>query len=192
MKAKKLLALGLLSAMAVTTLSTTGVSAAEKAMEGTGATNVEYTPGRSSGGDEDGNVSTWTIDYPVKITLSDATVDAESGKEIVFKALNTSDGGAYQGGATITATLADHLDKTNDKQSIKMKDAQNQAQANVTMQLSDESSAVVAADGTGEFASLSKNVADYTLKAYLSENSGAENKQTYKTKLTWVFKSVAY
>lgn len=192
MKAKKLLALGLLSAMAVTTLSTTGVSAAENAMKGTGATNVEYTPGRSSGGDGDGNVSTWTIDYPVKITLSDATVDAESGKEIVFKALKTSDGTVYQGDATITVTLANHLDKTTDNQSIKMKDDLNQAQANVTMQLSDKSRGVVKADGSGKFASLTKDAADYTLKAYLSDNSGAENKQTYKTKLTWVFESVAY
>lgn len=118
MKAKKLLALGLLSAMAVTTMSATGVSAA---YEGTGATNVEYTPGRSSGGDGEGNVSSWTIDYPVKITLSDATV--------------------------------------------------------------------VATDGSGEFATLSKNTLNHTLKAYLKDNTGAENKKTYNTTLTWVFES---
>jgi len=52
MKAKKLLALGLLSAMAVTTMSGTSVFAVENEMAGTGATNVEYTPGRSTGGDE--------------------------------------------------------------------------------------------------------------------------------------------
>ena len=95
MKAKKLLALGLLSAMAVTTMSATGVSAAENAMDGTGATDVSYKPGSSTGGDGDGNVSSWTVDYPVKIVLDDATVDQASGREIEFAVVNTSDNLMY-------------------------------------------------------------------------------------------------
>lgn len=186
MKAKKLLALGLLSAMAVTTMSATGVSAA---YEGTGATNVEYTPGRSSGGDGEGNVSSWTIDYPVKITLSDATVDADSGVDVNFKVTNTKDGSNYTGEAQVTATLADNIYKTSDNQSIKMLDNQNQAQEHVTMQLAQTDATVVATDGSGEFATLSKNTLNHTLKAYLKDNTGAENKKTYNTTLTWVFES---
>ena len=192
MKTKKLLALGLLSAMAVTTMSGTSVFAAENAMEGTGSTNVEYTPGKSTGGDGEGNVSSWTIDYPVKITLSDATVDADSGVDVNFKVTNTEDGSKYNGEAQITATLADNIYKTSDNQSIKMLDDQNQAQEHVTMQLAQTDATVVATDGSGEFATLSKNTLNHTLKAYLKDNTGAENKKTYKTTLTWLFESAKY
>lgn len=189
MKTKKLLALGLLSAMTVTSLSGTSVFAAENPMEGTGATNVEYTPGRSTGGDGEGNVSSWTIDYPVKITLSDATVDADSGVDVNFKVINTNGGAGYSGEATIKATLGDHVNKTNDNQAIKMFDSANTLKDNVTMQLAQTNATIIKTDGSGEFATLNKTTKNHTLKAYLKDNSGAENKKTYKTTLTWVFES---
>lgn len=194
MKTKKLLALGLLSAMTVTSLSGTSVFAAEKEMSGTGATNVEYTPGQSAGGDGDGNVSSWTVDYPVKIVLSDATVDADSGVDVNFKLVKTGETTAtYDGDAQVTATLATHDDATADGQSIKMQNSSNKAQENVTMQLAKEDNNVVATNNqTTAFTTLTKTDADYSLSAYLSDNSGAENKQTYKTTLTWNFHSNAY
>ena len=58
MKTKKLLALGLLSAMAVTTMSGTSVFAASP--EAGGSTNVTYTPGQSTGTNPDtGDVADW-------------------------------------------------------------------------------------------------------------------------------------
>ena len=196
MKTKKLLALGLLSAMAVTTMSGTSVFASENEMSGTGSTNVEYTPGQSSGGDGDGNVSSWTVDYPVKITLSDATKDAESGVAINFGLVKT---GAtqtpYDGEAQVTATLAAHDDATTDGNSIKMQDTlnSNALKDNVTMQLADERKKVVKTnDQSTPFTTLNKTQTTYALSAYLSNNSGAENKKTYKTTLTWNFHSNAY
>nr|WP_294492791.1 hypothetical protein [uncultured Mediterraneibacter sp.] len=189
MRTKKLVAMGLLSAMVITTVGATSVFAAENAMDGTGATDITYTPGSSTGGDGDGNVSSWTIDYPVKIALSDATVDEGSAVSINFDVVNTSNGSPYDGRAQVQATLKSHTDKTTDGNSIKMQDTSKAAQANVTMQLKDEDSAIVKTDGTGEFATLSSTDRDYTLKAYLSDKSGAKTDQTYSTTLTWAFHS---
>lgn len=188
MKAKKLLALGLLSAMAVTTMSATGVSAAEPPMDGTGATDISYKPGSSTGGDGDGNVSSWTVDYPVKIVLDDATVNQQSGREIEFAVVNTDDNLPYDGAAEVKATLKSHGDKTTDNQAIKMQNSGGTAQENVTMQLHD-GSAVIKTDGTGKVATLNKTTKAKTIKAYLKDKSGAQNHETYKTTLTWAFHS---
>lgn len=196
MKAKKLLALGLLSAMAVTTMSGTSVFATENEMAGTGATNVEYTPGRSTGGDGDGNVSSWTVDYPVKIVLDDATKDADSGVAINFALLKTGETQTpYDGSAEVTATLAAHDHATSDGTSIKMQDTSNSntLKDDVTMQLAKEDDSVVKTnDESTPFTTLKRDAAKYALSAYLSDNSGAENKKTYKTTLTWNFHSDAY
>ena len=189
MKAKKLLALGLLSAMAVTTMSATGVSAAESAMDGTGATDVSYKPGSSTGGDGDGNVASWTVDYPVKIVLDDATVDETSGRDILFKAVNTGTNTGYNGGATIQASLKTHANKADNGQTIKLKNASDEVQDKVKMQLKGD--AIIKTDGSNgnEFAQLKNGAASKTIKAYLKDMSGAKNNETYKTTLTWAFHS---
>ena len=195
MKAKKLLALGLLSAMAVTTMSGTSVFATEDVMNGKGATNVEYTPGRSTG-NGDGNVSSWTVEYPVKIVLNDTTKDAESGVAINFALLKTGETQTpYDGSAEVTATLATHKDATSDGNSIKMQDTSNgnTLKEDVTMQLAKKDKSVVKTDAESTpFTTLKSDAAEYALIAYLSDNSGAENKKTYKTTLTWKFHSAAY
>ncbi len=190
MKTKKLLALGLLSAMTVTSLSGTSVFAAENAMDSTGATDVSYKPGSSTGGDGDGNVSSWTVDYPVKIVLDDATVTQQSGREIEFAVVNTSNNQPYIGAATVKATLKDHADKTTDGNSIKMQNSSGTPQTNVTMQLHD-GSAVIKTDGTGTVAQLNKTTKTKKIFAYLNNKNGATNTQTYKTTLTWNFHSDA-
>ena len=189
MKTKKLLALGLLSAMAVTTMSATGVSAAEKAMDGTGATDVSYKPGSSTGGDGDGNVASWTVDYPVKIVLDDATVDETSGRDILFEAVNTGTNTDYNGAATIQASLKTHAEAADNGQTIKLKNASDQVQAKVKMQLKGD--AIIKTDGSNgnEFAQLKNGAASKTIKAYLKDKSGAKNHETYKTTLTWAFHS---
>lgn len=189
MKAKKLLALGLLSAMAVTTMSATGVSAAESAMDGTGATDVSYKPGSSTGGDGDGNVASWTVDYPVKIVLDDATVDETSGRDILFEAVNTGTNTDYNGAATIQASLKTHAHAADNGQTIKLKNASDQVQAKVKMQLKGD--AIIKTDGSSgnEFAQLKNGAASKTIKAYLKDKSGAKNHETYKTTLTWAFHS---
>ena len=190
MKTKKLLALGLLSAMTVTSLSGTSVFAAENAMDSTGATDVSYKPGSSTGGDGDGNVSSWTVDYPVKIVLDDATVTQQSGREIEFAVVNTSNNQPYIGAATVKATLKDHADKTTDGNSIKMQNSSGTPQTNVTMQLHD-GSAVIKTDGTGTVAQLNKTTKTKKIFADLNNKNGATNTQTYKTTLTWNFHSDA-
>lgn len=193
MKAKKLLALGLLSAMAVTTMSATGVSAAEPAMDGTGATDISYKPGSSTGGDIDGNVASWTVDYPVKIVLDDATVNKASARDIEFSIVNTQGNGEYTGGATVKATLKTHTDTADSGQTIQLKDkgGKGTAQTNVKMKL-ENTSGVVLTNKDSELGSLNRTTKTLTLDAYLSDKSGAKNDQTYGTTLTWAFHSNAY
>lgn len=190
MKAKKLLALGLLSAMAVTTMSATGVSAAEPAMDGTGATDISYKPGSSTGGDIDGNVASWTIDYPVKIVLDDATVSKTSARDIEFSIVNTSDNQNYNGRATVKASLKTHTYTADSGQAIKLQDngGKGTAQANVKMKL-ENGTGVVKTNADTEFGQLSSTTQKVTLDAYLSDKSGAKNDQTYGTTLTWAFHS---
>ena len=193
MKAKKLLALGLLSAMAVTTMSATGVSAAEPAMDGTGATDISYKPGSSTGGDIDGNVASWTVDYPVKIVLDDATVNKASARDIEFSIVNTQGNGPYTGGATVKAKLKTHTDTADSGQTIKLKDngGKGKAQTNVKMKL-ENTRGVVLTNTDSELGSLNTTTKTLTLDAYLSDKSGAKNDQTYGTTLTWAFHSDAY
>lgn len=191
MKTKKLLALGLLSAMAVTTMSGTSVFAAENEMAGTGATNVEYTPGQSSGGDGDGNVSSWTVDYPVKITLSDATKDFDSGVNVNFKLVKTENTQeAYDGAAEVTATLATHGDTADSGQTITMRNSSNQKTENVTMQLAKADKSIVETNNqTTPFTTLKTGATEYSLTAYLKNNDNAKNREKYSTTLTWNFHS---
>lgn len=192
MKTKKLLALGLLSAMAVTTLAGTDVSAAT--FEGTGRTDVTYAPGSSTGGDGDGNVSDWTVDYPVKIVLDDGTDSKASARKINFSIHNTSNTSEdYTGTKTVTASLQKHEDAV--AQEIKLKDngGKGAAQTNVKMKLekSTGSSTIITPSTTQsvEIGSLDKTNKKLSLDAYLSDTSGAQTTQTYGTTLKWTFKS---
>ena len=193
MKSKKILALGLVGVMAVTTASVTGASAAENAMSGTGATDFSYTPGSSTGGDGDGNVASWTVDYPVKINLDDATVDFASGREVSFHAVNTVGGGDYTGDAVIEASLKKHANATSDGNSVTMTDTSSSTADNVTMQLKSDASTIVktnVATGNGhKFADLKNGSHEKVLTAYLSSKGTAKTTQTYKTTLTWAFNS---
>ena len=192
MKTKKLLALGLLSAMAVTTLAGTDVSAAT--FEGTGRTDVTYAPGSSTGGDGDGNVSDWTVDYPVKIVLDDGTDSKASARKINFSIHNTSNTSEdYTGSKTVTASLQKHEDAV--AQEIKLKDngGKGAAQTNVKMKLekSTGTSTIITPSTTQsvEIGSLDRTNKKLSLDAYLSDTSGAQTTKTYGTTLKWTFKS---
>lgn len=192
MKTKKLLALGLLSAMAVTTLAGTDVSAAT--FEGTGRTDVTYAPGSSTGGDGDGNVSDWTVDYPVKIVLDDGTDSKASARKINFSIHNTSNTSeAYTGAKTVTASLQKHEDAVAQEIKLKANGGKGAAQTNVKMKLekSTGTSTIITPSTTQsvEIGSLDRTNKTLSLDAYLSDTSGAQTTETYGTKLKWTFKS---
>lgn len=192
MKTKKLLALGLLSAMAVTSLAGTDVSAAT--FEGTGRTDVTYTPGSSTGGDGDGNVSDWTVDYPVKIVLDDGTDSKASARKINFSIHNTSNTTEdYSGTKTVTASLQKHDDAVGQEIKLKDKSGKGTAQANVKMKLekSTGTSTIITPSTTQsvEIGSLDRTNKTLSLDAYLSDTSGAQTTKTYGTTLKWTFKS---
>lgn len=193
MKTKKLLALGLLSAMTVTSLAGTNVSAAT--FEGTGRTEVTYAPGSSTGGDGDGNVSDWTVDYPVKIVLDDGTDSKANARKINFSIHNTTGGADYSGSKTVTASLEKHADAVG--QEIKLKDngGKGAAQANVKMKLENTTGVITPkADTSVEIGTLTKTSKKFSLDAYLSDTSGVPKtgvvSQTYGTTLKWNFKSI--
>lgn len=192
MKTKKLLALGLLSAMAVTTLAGTDVSAA--AFEGTGRTDVTYAPGSSTGGDGDGNVSDWTVDYPVKIVLDDGTDSKASARKINFSIHNTSNTTQdYTGTKTVTASLQKHDDAVGSEIKLKVNGGTGAAQNNVKMKLEKTSGQNTlikpSTSSSVEIGSLSSTAKTFSLDAYLSDRSGAQTTQTYGTTLKWNFKS---
>ena len=191
MKTKKLLALGLLSAMTVTSLAGTNVSAATT-FEGSGATDISYTPGSTTGGDGDGNVSDWTVDYPVKIVLDDGSVDKASAKKIKFSIHNTANPEIdYTGTKTVKASLQKHTDA--DKGAIKLRDngGKGTAQNGVKMKLEKSTSSTILPSTTDsiEIGTLSSSGRNFTLDAYLSDKSGADVTKTYGTTLKWTFKS---
>lgn len=187
MKTKKLLALGLLSAMAVTTLSGTSVFAAEAG----GATNFEYTPGQSTGQNPDGTLADWTVDYPVKVVLNDSTVDYASGIKMPFTLLNTKKGATgqqedYSGVKTVTVKLASHTDTINTN-GIKMKDA-GAAKDKVVMTIGDNASNLFTTNADTEIGSMDKTTNDITtVKSWLKDKSGVEDGKTYTQTLTWKF-----
>ena len=193
MKTKKLLALGLLSAMTVTSLAGTNVSAATT-FEGSGATDISYTPGSSTGGDGDGNVSDWTVDYPVKIVLDDGSVDKASAKKMKFSIHNTANPqNDYTGEKTVTASLQKHTDAANGAIKLKDNGGTGTAQNGVKMKLekSTGSSSTITPSITDsvEIGTLSSSARNFTLDAYLSDKSGADVTKTYGTTLKWTFKS---
>lgn len=194
MKTKKLLALGLLSAMAVTSLAGTNVSAAT--FEGTGRTDVTYKPGSSTGGDGNGNVSDWTVDYPVKIVLDDGTDSKANARKIKFSIRNTTGGGEYSGAKTVTASLEKHGEAAGNEIKLKAESGTGDVQDKVKMKLektsvtSGESPTITPSTTSSvTIGTLNKTTKTFSLDAYLSDRSGAKTDQTYGTTLKWNFKS---
>ena len=188
MKATKLLALGLLSAMTVTSLAGNSVFAAEAG----GATNFEYTPGQSTGQNPDGTLADWTVDYPVKVVLTDSTVDYASGMNMPFTLLNTKATGTatedYSGVSTVKVTLASHTDNDGNN-GIKMKDA-GTAKPDVVMTLGEADGAgfrQFTTTGDAEIGEMDSITNDLAIKAWLKDKTGAEDGKTYAQTLTWKF-----
>lgn len=193
MKTKKLLALGLLSAMTVTSLAGTNVSAAT--FEGTGRTEVTYAPGSSTGGDGDGNVSDWTVDYPVKIVLDDGTNSKASARKINFSIHATEGGGQYVGTKEVAASLQKHDDAVGQEIKLKASGGTGEAQNNVKMKLENAAGVInPKTDASVAIGTLTKTSTSFSLDAYLSDTSGVPKtgvvSQTYGTTLKWNFKSI--
>lgn len=194
----KKLSLGFLSVMTLTMALNAPVYAAENAMEGTGASTVTYSPGKATGGDGDGNVSSWTVDYPVKIVLSDANVNHETGVEMNFKALNTGTEDLYTKDANIEVSLKKNNNYHGVYQIWLQDEDGNIDQTNnlVRMRVSRFTGSTVG-DSIGtdiktstdtHFATLSKSNQSAKVRAYLSDHNGVNGK-SYHTTLTWKFHS---
>ena len=198
MKNKKYYALGLAGALSASMLTATPVFAAHTSG---GATEFTYTAGQSTGTDpDDGSLADWTVDYPVKVVLTDSTVDAASGQKMDFKLYNTNKDGAataaYTGNSTVTVTLKQHADATNDTGTIKMRKA---AAGGASTEVTDVTMAVsknnvtndnvnVRTDAEGEVFDLAKDdQATKSLYGYLAKKDTAEKGTNYTQTLTWTF-----
>lgn len=198
MKNKKYYALGLAGALSASMLTATPVFAAHTSG---GATEFTYTAGQSTGTDpDDGSLADWTVDYPVKVVLTDSTVDAVSGQKMDFKLYNTNKDGAatvaYTGNSTVTVTLKQHADATNDTGTIKMRKATaggaSTEVTEVTMAVSKRNdtndNVNVRTDTDGEVFDLAKDAqATKSLYGYLAVKDTAEKGTNYTQTLTWTF-----
>ena len=197
MKNKKYYALGLAGALSASMLTATPVFAAHTSG---GATEFTYTAGQSTGTDPgDGSLADWTVDYPVKVVLTDSTVDAASGQKMDFKLYNTKKDGAateaYTGDKTVTVTLKQHADAKNDNGMIKMRKAATAGgteATEVTMAVSKNNvtneNVNVRTDAEGEVFDLAKDAqATKSLYGYLAVKDTAEKGTNYTQTLTWKF-----
>ena len=197
MKNKKYYALGLVGALSASMLTATPVFAAHTSG---GATEFTYTAGQSTGTDPgDGSLADWTVDYPVKVVLTDSTVDAASGQKMDFKLYNTNKDGAatdaYTGNSTVTVTLKRHADAKDDNGMIKMRKATTAGgteATEVTMAVSKNNvtneNVNVRTDAEGEVFDLAKDAqATKSLYGYLAVKDTAEKGTNYTQTLTWTF-----
>ncbi len=197
MKNKKYYALGLAGALSASMLTATPVFAAHTSG---GATEFTYTAGQSTGTDPgDGSLADWTVDYPVKVVLTDSTVDAASGQKMDFKLYNTNKDGAatdaYTGNSTVTVTLKRHADAKDDNGMIKMRKATTAGgteATEVTMAVSKNNvtneNVNVRTDAEGEVFDLAKDAqATKSLYGYLAVKDTAEKGTNYTQTLTWTF-----
>ena len=197
MKNKKYYALGLAGALSASMLTATPVFAAHTSG---GATEFTYTAGQSTGTDpDDGSLADWTVDYPVKVVLTDSTVDAASGQKMDFKLYNTNKDGAatdaYTGNSTVTVTLKRHADAKDDNGMIKMRKATTAGgteATEVTMAVSKNNvtneNVNVRTDAEGEVFDLAKDAqATKSLYGYLAVKDTAEKGTNYTQTLTWTF-----
>ena len=198
MKNKKYYALGLAGALSASMLTATPVFAAHTSG---GATEFTYTAGQSTGTDpDDGSLADWTVDYPVKVVLTDSTVNAASGQKMDFKLYNTNKDGAatvaYTGNSKVTVTLKQHADATNDTGTIKMRKAAaggaSTEVTEVTMAVSKNNATNdnvnVQTDADGEVFVLAKDAqATKSLYGYLAKKDTAVKGTNYTQTLTWKF-----
>ena len=198
MKNKKYYALGLAGALSASMLTATPVFAAHTSG---GATEFTYTAGQSTGTDpDDGSLADWTVDYPVKVVLTDSTVNAASGQKMDFKLYNTNKDGAatvaYTGNSKVTVTLKQHADATNDTGTIKMRKAAaggaSTEVTEVTMAVSKNNASNdnvnVGTDTDGAVFTLAKEgEAAKSLYGYLAKKDTAEKGTNYTQTLTWKF-----
>lgn len=197
MKNKKYYALGLAGALSASMLTATPVFAAHTSG---GATEFTYTAGQSTGTDpDDGSLADWTVDYPVKVVLTDSTVNAASGQKMDFKLYNTNKDGAatdaYTGNSTVTVTLKQHADAKDDNGMIKMRKATTAGgteATEVTMAVSKNNvtndNVNVRTDAEGEVFDLAKDAqATKSLYGYLAVKDTAEKGTNYTQTLTWKF-----
>lgn len=188
MKNKKYYALGLAGALSASMLTATPVFAAHTSG---GSTEFTYTAGQSTGTDpDDGSLADWTVDYPVKVVLDDATIDAASGRTMNFKLYNTNESGAattpYDKNSTVTVKLKQHA-QTDNSDGIKMMNG-GAAKDNVVMSITgDDGTTTIATNADTAVMTLDSTDNALTSKAYLKNNSGAEKGKTYTQTLTWIF-----
>ena len=188
MKNKKYYALGLAGALSASMLTATPVFAAHTSG---GSTEFTYTAGQSTGTDpDDGSLADWTVDYPVKVVLDDATINAASGRTMNFKLYNTNESGAatnaYTGSSAVTVTLKSHA-QTDNSDGIKMMNG-GAAKDNVVMSITgDDGTTAIATNADTDVMTLDSTDNALTSKAYLKKNSGAEKGKTYTQTLTWIF-----
>lgn len=184
MKKQKLVALGV---VAVTSLATVlPVHAAD--FTGGGATTVSYTPGSSTGGNPDGTTADWTVDYPLTIALDDSAVSAATARTANFAVVNTGTDTSYTGTSTISVKMVSHANATGDGQGITLQDASGTTTDKVIMKMLFNDQAVTT-NSTTEVGTLSSAETSKTLKAYLSNKTGAKETKKYSTTLTWSFES---
>lgn len=191
---KKMITLGVLAVTGLGVITSTETVFAAGNMTGSGKTTVTYTPGQSPGTDGDGNVSDWTVDYPVSAPLSNNT--AKDKNNIHFKLLNTNnkdgngavnkdDSNLYKGTSEVTVTVGGSYDVSN---GITM--APTKGSGTVKLKLASSgkdidstSIATLKADGgSGTGTNTKKSIA-----AYVSSESGTEKGDQYSAELTWIF-----
>ena len=199
---KKKIGLAMLTALTLSSSISASVFAAEPAMDGSGATQITYQPGSSTGGDGDGNTASWTIDYPVKITLDDATIDEASGRVIKFEAVNSDNQKPYTGSAKVEVSLKKPQNNHSNFQ-IKLADSSGSFADEVRMRLARSTGAtinnqnykdgqLIATTADTQFAELNSSNQSAQIIGFLVDKSQAKKTQTYSTTLTWKFHSNEY
>ena len=187
-----MLVAGLLAVNMITPISVFAASSG-------GSSEVTYSPGKSTGTDNDGNLSDWTVDYPVKVVLNDSNVNYASGERLKFSVVNTSDfTQQYNGSSTVQVYAKGHTDILNEnfRGKLKMYDSKNQLQTNVLMQIGKNENTNVQFAATGNsnlnyqaklFDLNADNLSNETLKAFLCDRSGAVKGERYHQTITWYF-----
>lgn len=198
MRRRKLLALGLLSAMAVTTVAGINVFAAES----NGGSQVVYTPGQSTGQNPDGSLADWTVDYPVKVVLNDANVSKGTGMKMTFSLVDTDDPtntNGYTGTSTVNLRVKNHNDifSSNFRGRLQMRDSEDYLHANVLMVIGLETrynlndNIQFKSNGSDDyseaFAALNSTTKTCVGYAYLYDKTGAVDGESYHQTVTWNF-----
>lgn len=189
---KKIIALGLIAATGASMIATTTASAAPATAGGT--TTVSYEPGKSTGGDQEGNVADWTVDYPISMTLEDSNTSAQTSKEMKFKLVNSSDKTTDYSGEKVVKLKLKQMTTGTEGKNILLKNGDSQAKMGLTTNKNDQLDITSISTKDIDVASMQKkqntgnqNVA--TVGAYLTDKGSATKGKNYSASLTWVFSS---